>query len=200
VDLISEREAARVLASLGLSRSSSQHLLSTGIAGTAFRAGGMKLYDATRVCEVASRVPVSAQETRRLFPGGALVARVSRGRVVDAAAEWPQTAEELAGPWPQLSGGPGILLWLENLSGRSVPLMLSVAGCVVSGATITGVLRPSETRGPGTTFALAAPGQWLEEVRGRMLTFGRGAAVEVLGDLARTRRDRYGKNAERARR
>lgn len=196
---ISEREAARLLTPLGLSRSGSQHLLSTGIAGPAMRAGGMKLYDARLVEELASRPPVSADEVRKLFPDGAMVVRLPRARTVDASAEWPDTADELAGPWP-LGRGAGLAVWVKHLSGHTVPLMLTVAGCVLSGATTTDVLPASETQGTGVAFALSAPGPWLREVRRRMLTFGRGAPIEVLGDLAFTRRDRYGRSAERARR
>lgn len=197
--MISERDAARRLKSLGLGLSASQHLLSTGIAGPVVRAGGMKLYDARLVEELASRPPVSAGEVRKLFPDGAMVVRLPRARTADAGAEWPDTADELAGPW-LLGKGPGLAVWVKHLSGHTVPLMLTVAGCVLSGATTTDVLAASETQGTGVAFALSARGAWLQVVRGRMLSFGRGAPVEVLGDLAYTRRDRYGRSAERARR
>ena len=183
MDLISEREAARIFSAHGLSLSAAQHLLSTGIAGEPVRAAGVKLYDAMRVEAVASRPAVTKDEVRALFPLGAMVIRLPRGRVVSATAEWPDTAQLLAGPWPfsfAYTSAVAVHYW----QGRGVPLLLTVSGFVLSGAVTTnGAPNGSAEHPEWQSFELEAPGSWLETLRGRSLAFGRGAPVELLGDL-----------------
>ncbi|GAB4004327.1 hypothetical protein [Nocardioides ultimimeridianus] len=200
MDLISERAAARRLATCGLSLSASQHLLATGIAGEPIRTAAATLYDSSAIEELASRPALSRDETRELFPDGAVVARLPRGRIVAAGSEWPDTAEVLSGPWP-IPPGPSVALLARFWTGRTVPLLLTVSGTVLSGATATQFAPSARRSGEfDASFALETPGRWLGRARGRMLRFGRGATIELLGDLAWARIDRTGRSSERARR
>lgn len=204
MDLISERAAARRLAGRGLSLSATQHLLATGIAGQPLRTAVATLYEAAAIEELASRPALTRADTQQWFPEGAVVVRLPRGGTADATAEWPATADLLRGPWP-VPPGPSMALVARFWTGRSIPLLLTVSGVVLCGATVrdfAGRSEPGRGRSGGldACFALSAPGDWLERTSGRMLAFGRGATVELLGELAWVRIDRAGRSAERARR
>ncbi|GAB3866970.1 hypothetical protein GCM10028801_40020 [Nocardioides maradonensis] len=181
MDYISERESARKLAAIGLSLSAAQHLLRTGVAGQPVMTTAARLYDANRIEELARRPAVSAEECQALFPDGFLVARLPRTRSVDAEAAWPDTIDALRGPWP-LGPWQAMTVYCWQRLGRQVPLLLSVSGCVISGALTTDFRRADgDARPRAMCFELAAPGTWLGGVTGRMLGLGRGAPVEIVG-------------------
>ena len=88
----------------------------------------------------------------------------------------------------------------RHWTGNTVPLLLTVSGFVICGATIGDFVGAAGGREFDVCFVLEAPGTWLADVSGRRLAFGRGATVELLGDLAWVRKNRTGRSAERARR
>lgn len=178
MELISEREAATRLARHGLSRSACQHLFATGVAGTPVRVGGMTLYDASRIDELAARAHLRADEFADAFPHGVVVARLPRGRNADAQARWPATRPLLEGPW-RIGPWQVLLIRLSAMHGDGLPVVLSVSGYVLAGARIIGT-RPAP-EGDTTMLQLGAPGPWLDRVLGRRMRGHRGAPVELVG-------------------
>ena len=200
MELISERASAQRLAVWGLSLSAAQQLLRTGVAGQPLITPGVRLYDVRRITDLVERPEISAGECTALFPDGCLVARLSRDRSADATASWPATIPLLQGPW-LLGPWQYLAVYCWQRLGRDVPLLVSVEGCVISGAMASGLCPPGESAPAGSVrFDLGPPGPWLGEVTGRMLRLGRGAPVEMIGALAGHRGDRSGRYDEWARR
>jgi hypothetical protein len=178
MELITEREVARRLASArGLSRSATQHLLATGIAGRPIRTGGVALFDAERVRSLLELPPVRADEFEALASGGLVIVRLPRDRTVDASLVWPDTRAALVGPW-RLRSQQWTLLWLRTFRERSLPMLLTVSAHVVCGATLNGfTLRDGDD---AAWFDLHPPGPWLHELVGRRVRGHRGPQVELL--------------------
>jgi hypothetical protein len=97
--LISERASAKILTSVGLSREQARLLLRTGVAGAGERAGTSRLYEESRVRDVAARPLVDELLLREACPVGVFVARLARGRSLDTSATWRR------GHWMATRGG-----------------------------------------------------------------------------------------------
>ncbi|GAB4008950.1 hypothetical protein [Nocardioides ultimimeridianus] len=178
MSLISERTAARLLEEHGLSLSASQHLLATGIAGVPVRLESITLYESELVEDVASRPAITLTEFDEAFPTGLVVARLPRGRTTSAAADWPETAAQLAGPWP-IGNGDAFVMTGTVAFGEGLSVALSVSGFLIAAARITALLAGD---GPGSVrFDLAAPGPAWDAIRGRRMRGHRGRPVELVG-------------------
>ncbi|HWU20001.1 MAG TPA: hypothetical protein VN088_00635 [Nocardioides sp.] len=178
MSLISERAGARLLERHGLSLSASQHLLATGIAGAPIRLESVTLYESELIRDVATRPSITLEEFDDAFPTGVAVARLPRGRTISAAAEWPDTADQLAGPW-RIGNGDAFVMTGTVAFGEGLSIVLSVSGFLLAAARITALLAGD---GPGSVrFDLAAPGSAWDAIRGRRMRGHRGRPVELVG-------------------
>jgi hypothetical protein len=168
---ISERGAAEILTSVGISREQARLLLHTGVAGPGERVGRTTLYDETRVREVASRPPVDEHHLRRVCPVGVYVARLARDRSLDTSAAWEDQARAVAPqtPLPPMTGA--VIGVRHRLAGGRLPWVATVSGFVVFGGEATGWRRDEDG---SSVVDLEPPGPWYQHVAERWFAFGRG--------------------------
>jgi hypothetical protein len=176
--LISAREAADLLAPLGIGRESTRRVLAFGLAGPAHETRSARLYDRDRVAALLGWPPVDLTGLDETVRAGVFVARL--GNHVGTLAEAAR------GPWR-------ISPWLRTRISMTqerqgfVPLVATIGGFVVLGADITGgVLHAPGAatigRQPGRTctFTLTEPRTqprpWFDDFEGHRLPTGPGAA------------------------
>ena len=161
--LVSAREAARILAPLGLNRTRTQTVLDSGLAGEPVRTPIAHLYDTATVLGLANRSEVAWAE-RHLLGGHTLL--VARG-----AFDTRRSTDELVRTFLSTAGfglAHQMTLAMRATHFGPLPLVMTVCGFVVCGAEVSGL-------GPGSR--VRAPGPWFERVRERRLSTGPGRAM-----------------------
>jgi hypothetical protein len=180
--LISERDAARRLAAVGLSLSATQQLLATGIGGPPVRTRVATLYDEERIEELVSRPHVRADEFDRAFPVGVVIARLPRHRTFDVNGEWDEHARVMSGPW-RIPVRNRMYVAITVRRAPGYPLLLSVAGHILGGASIVGCNGAGD--GGLVSFDVRPAGDSLASLIGRRLRGHRGPQVELVGWTAK---------------
>jgi len=180
--LISAREAADVLAPLGLSRESTRRVLRAGLAGVGQATKASFLYEHERVVALCEWPLVDPGRLDAAVHGGVFVARLGAGLDVGQHASPDHWRNASRGPWrvsPWLRARMSITLERQSF----VPLVATMGGFVVLGADITGgVLHPGgeatigDQPGRTCTFTLAEPGAWFRGFEGHRFPTGPGAA------------------------
>ena len=169
--MVSERAAAGILGAVGLTREQARVLLRTGVAGTGERVATARLYDESRVRDVAGRPPVDGYRLREACPAGVFVARLSRDRALDVTARWEDQVRAVA-PQPVLPPMAAAVVGVRwRMAGGRLPWVATVSGFVVLGGEATGWRSSEEGR---SEVELAPPGSWYEDVGGHWFAFGRG--------------------------
>ena len=173
--LISGREAAARLASIGMPRRQANLALGAGLAGWGMRTPSAVLYEGDRVDALVRRPTVEPDAVARHCPEGLFLDR----RVTDVRRFDPlgvAAVDELRLGW--LNGA--LLAVSVDLNG-SLPYVATVCGFVVLGAEITGV----RSGVPGHfSLELTEPGAWFEAWRGRRWPTGPGREWSLLGRAA----------------
>ena len=169
--LITERGAAEILTSVGISREQARLLLHTGVAGRGESVGRSTLYGESRVQAVAARPPVDEHHLMRMCPVGIYVARLGRDRSVDTSATWEEQARAV-GAQPALPPMTAAVLGVRHrLADGRLPWVATVSGFVVFGGEATGWRRAED----GSNIVdLERPGPWYRDVAERWFAFGRG--------------------------
>jgi hypothetical protein len=154
--LLSGRQAAQVLAGVGLNRSRARQVLAAGLAGEPIRTSSALLYDASEVQALTARPvvtwrDVAAMDLHTLF--------VARGDVDPQLSRLDQV-RELSEAW-RFQPLVGVeLRWRVEKFGP-VPFVATVCGFVALGAELTR-FRPRTLERPG---AVSEPGAWYEAFR-----------------------------------
>jgi hypothetical protein len=167
---ITQREAATVLAGIGLGRAQARHLLTSGLAGPVSRISGAMLYDAEQVRGLAAREFVDDEVLTRVCPRGLYIARLARGTTGDATHSWEARARSLASQ-PPMTPMTRALIGARITAGGSMPWVVTISGLVAFGAEATSLRRDGSGR---SVFALDPPGPWFGALDGRWLPTGRG--------------------------
>jgi len=169
--VISEREAAGILAVRGLGREQARQLLLTGAAGCGERLGRVTAYDEDSVRALAARPFVVERALAERCPHGLYVARVRRGRRVRYDEPWEVRAAALR-VQPRLTEMTRALVLGVPLAARGgIPWVATVSGFVVLAATARGV---SVAEDGATEFELGAAGEWCGAVEDRWFPTGPG--------------------------
>lgn len=172
--LVTQREAARRLATVGVSRARARRLLHCGLAGEPVTCAGALLYDAELVEALVAREHVDLEDLASACPDGVFVAR----RDVDVLEGTASVRTAVSGGWP-LSLARGLWLAMRAERGAPVPLVATVCGFVVHGAEIERVVeevaaRPTRRDPYEMRFELADPGPWFEVFENRRFHTGSG--------------------------
>ena len=144
--VISAREAARLLAEVGLGREQSRLALAWGLAGEPVRIAHALLYPEQRVRELVERPCVVESELAEVCPGGVVVIR--------CGLRWPSGSATISGPWDMKATSRAHLRLHAGPAG--FPLVVTVSGFVVEVGAIT------------------PPGDWASLVTGRRFPIGPG--------------------------
>jgi hypothetical protein len=162
--LISAREAARQLATVGLGREQSRLALAWGLAGEPVRTAHALLYPEQRVRDLVERPCVAESELAELCPSGVVVIR--------CGLRWPSGSATISGPWDMKATSRAHLRLHAGAAG--FPLVVTVSGFVVEVAAITDVV----LAGPGSRalsmLELGPAGDWASLVTGRRFPIGPG--------------------------
>jgi len=168
--LVSGREAAAILAGIGLDRESARRALLAGVAGEAQRTRGALLYDEAAVKRLLVD-PVDPDDLGMDCWDGMFVGRVGPRRAApDEHRQW--RGADLTAPVGEQRDGvrmywqiaPLTNLCIARMVGKRgfVPFVATVSGFVVLGGDITGL-----TGGPhGVALTLAEPSEWFDPLRG----------------------------------
>jgi len=135
--LVSAREAARILAEIGLSREQSRRVLHAGLAGPGTRTSGSILYDASRVRALLDWPHVDEGELADTCPGEVFVARFGPQRGLDLRRPRSDWLDAACCGW-DLSMWTRVLLRHRARELGGVPFVGTVAGFVAFGAEIVG--------------------------------------------------------------
>jgi len=172
--LVSEREAAGILAGAGLAREPARRLLKAGFAGVPLRTRSALLYDEDRVRELVEREPVTERELAATCPRGAFVLRMGQG--VDVAAPFTEQLDRLRltwwlSPWARVRIGDAVRRrgWY--------PFLVTVSGFVAFAGDVTDLVPSDGDR--DTSLVVADPSGWAEALPGRRLAH-RGAGPWML--------------------
>jgi len=188
--LVSTREAARILADVGLTRPQATRLVRAGFAGPAIRTAGSVLYDGHLVQALVDWPRVDELELTGACPRELFVARLGPTRGLDLLSPRPEQLEAAGRSW-DLSPWTRLLLQLRVGQHGSVPFVATVCGYVGVGADITALALdrgpvPEEPPTDGSSsigcsgdrelvrLELGDPGEWFETLRGRRFCTGRG--------------------------
>jgi hypothetical protein len=165
--LISERQAASMLAEVGVSRRQSRKLLAAGFAGEPIRTSTASLYDEAQVAALTARPVTDLTALDAAFPHGIFVAR----RAVDVRAPRERQVEELARGWRM---SPANAIWISvHLDHEGpLPFVATTCGFVAFGADIMDVHLPAPQ---AADLQLQDPGEWYASLEGRRLPIGPGA-------------------------
>jgi hypothetical protein len=173
--LISKREAAGMLRTLGLSRRHAEQVLDAGLAGTPAPSSASWLYDFEEVDRLSRRPLVSEFDVNAACPHGLFVAR-GPAALVDASL------------W---SMSPLTRLYLRVCLAQHgpVPMVVTVGGFVARGADITAAHAADGQAMAQTAFSLAPAGEWFDNFRDRRHPTGPGKSWLLQG------RHRHGSSA-----
>jgi hypothetical protein len=180
---MSLREAAGLLAGLGINRESARVALGAGLAGEVRRAGGTHLVaerSVKAVIERAGEAPTGTAALEEAWRAGVFTVRLGprRDTPEDGWRDWrgadltAPTAEQLlaASGWWAVSWITQAVFVVEARAGFLMPFVGTIAGIAVVGAEITGVTRdPTPARGRWCRFDLRPPGPWFDDLHGRQL-------------------------------
>jgi hypothetical protein len=159
-NLIRTRRAAAILAGRVASFEQARQLLRCGAAGPAVHVGSATAYEEVRVRALALRPPVDRARLAEACPQGVHVARVARGRTLDALAPWDARVRELA-EQPRLTMWTGAMLLVQAHLDDGLPWVATVSGFVVLVAELHGW----RLRDEGTLrFDLQPPGPWSDHL------------------------------------
>jgi hypothetical protein len=159
-NLVTTRQAAQILAARVAGFEPARQLLRCGAAGPGVRVGSAIAYDEARVHALALRPSVDRSRLAEACPRGVHVARVARGRTVDALGSWDARAEALAEQRP-VTMWTAAWLVLETHGAATIPWVATVSGYVVLAAEMHG-WRPGGGGPP--LFDLRPPGPWSDHV------------------------------------
>jgi hypothetical protein len=169
--LITGRQACRVLAGAGVSKRCALHVLASGLAGDATRAGAVVLYDHARVEELARRPVVAWSEVCELGLTGEV--GVGMPGFFVSRREFPATGsradqlESLGRGWGSVCPWSWVAMSLQIKRYGSFPFLATIGGLVVLGAEIV------ETRGL-SELVLESPGPWFDALEGGWFPTGPG--------------------------
>jgi hypothetical protein len=154
--LISERQAAKRLAAVGVTYRQVREVLRSGIAGEPLCPPGASLHDAAAVDALASWPVVTDELVDASCPWGLFIAR-------QRPATWTET-------W---AFSPMTSVWIRSRIERHghLPFVATLCGFVTGGAEITGTI---PVRGGGYQLRLRDPGPWFDAFRDHRLLSGRG--------------------------
>ncbi len=170
--LISARQAALRLSTIGMPRRQANLALGAGLAGEPLRTSSATLYEAEGIDELVARPVVAAGAVFRECPFGLFLDR----RVVDVRrfeAIGPMVVEDLRlGMWA------AAVLGVSISQDGPLPYVWTVCGFVVQGGEIVDV-----TGGPNGRHRLHLnePGPWFDAWRGRRWATGAGREWSLLG-------------------
>lgn len=177
--LISGRQAAGVLATLGLNLPQAQQVLRAGLAGEPLQTSNALLYEKDRVQALADRRGVRVDEVDAACPCGLVVVRLGRGQPMCVTSSWAERADLARGPWDlSVARRIRIRLAAERLGG--FPLVATLGGFVVLGADITDI-RGAGPQDGRSVLDLDPPGPWHATFDERRLPSGPGPACVVRG-------------------
>lgn len=170
---VSAREAARLLAPAGLARPQAQHLLASGLAGPAERAGGVVLYDADRVERLRDARAVALPVTS----GPVLVVRLGPARGWRADASPEEQWSVASGPWRGTA-----FQRLEVRLAAPAPFLATVSGYVAVAAEVLDAVavRAAGTGDERTVFTLRDAGSWARDAVGTRCPTGPGPSWVLL--------------------
>ena len=176
--LVSGREAAGLLGTIGLEREAARRALLAGVAGPAQRSRGALLYDEASVKQLLVD-PVDPGALSMDCWDGMFVGRVGPRRAAqDEYRQWrgadltAAVAEQRDGVRMYWRIAPLTYMCIQRLVERRgfVPFVATVSGFVVVGGNITGL-----QGGPrGVALMLAEPTGWFEPLRGGRFVTGAG--------------------------
>ena len=176
--LITGRAAARALGGVLGSDEQARLLLRAGVCGPGLRAGGVVLYEESRVLELAQRPFVDETGLVGACPHGLYVGRLARTLPLELSLPWHQVAAQVRRlpVMPPLAGA--LLVARVRLFGR-LPWVATLCGFVVLGADLTGFHQGSDGQ---IEFRLEAPGEWFGQLERRWFPTGRGGRPWVVWD------------------
>lgn len=163
--LVSGREVAAGLGTVGVPRSQARRLLAAGALGGRLRTPGADLWDELATLDLMSRPLLTPDAVRDRCPDGLFVSR----RALDLTVPRHDQLATIDGGWG-FSRWTAVLLQSRLARTGSFPLVATVAGFVLLGADIVGLGR----REGAWTLRLAEPGAWFEGVRHTRLPGLRG--------------------------
>lgn len=176
--LISTRDAARMLAPLGINRAMVTRVLATGLAGEPVRAGRTSYWERASVEALREQETLDKPTLDDLFSWGPFVAR----RDIDLHLPAERRLDQLADGW---GFSRGTRLWLRAgiFQRGTFPLVATTGGFITVGADIVDAL-PTEDR--STHLELRPPGPWFVDVAGKRLPTGPGRqwAIHGLGPFS----------------
>lgn len=170
---ISAREAATILAVLGLGREQARRVLGAGVAGPGTLAGGVRLYDAAAVHRLLERPILTAVDLDPACREEMFVARVSPKVAAGGMAA-------IRSGW-RLSPYARLRIRLRIERDGFMPLVATVCGFVVLGANMVAA-RPDQADRPTAHLSdgrsvidLDPPGRWFEPMREARFVTGPGS-------------------------
>lgn len=159
--LMSQREAARLLAAAGIGRSRANRVLRCGLAGEPITVPGALLYESELVEELAAREHVDEEELGSVCPDGILVVR----RDVNVGKSRAHQLAAISCGFPMAWWKA--LLFADRIERTGpVPLVATTCGFVVLGAEVVGI---EDDPAP-----LDNPGPWFQVLHERRLRTGSG--------------------------
>lgn len=186
---ISAREAASMLATLGLGRGQARRVLDAGLAGRPTRAAGASLYDADNVSALLERRLLTAGDLdpacqeemflARVSPRAAHGERPPGWRGADLTAPPAEQRAAIRSGW-RLSPYARLRIRLRVERDGFMPLVATVCGFVVLGADLVAAC-PDDERldahlsDERSTVDLEPPGRWFEPMRAARFVTGPGS-------------------------
>ena len=166
MQLISERQAAGLLAEVGLSRRHARRVLASGLAGSPLITSAATLFDRALVEELVSRPLCRVDHVDTVCPRGLFIAR----RDVDVRETREEQCRTLESGWG-LSWLTAAVLGMRVERDGPFPFVATVAGFVAFGGSIEAL---SSDGAGGVRLHLGPPGQWFSGMARAALVTGPG--------------------------
>ena len=159
---ISGREAATILARVGLSREGSRGALAGGLAGDPIRLKGSLLYEEQRVRELAARPHTKLSDLSAHCRRGTFVARLNPLAPPPIGPGW------YVSPWARA--------WIHHAISTVgyYPFVATISGYVVEGAEIIGAHPHLSGTHVRTSFTTRSAGEWFHALEGSRFRTGPG--------------------------
>jgi hypothetical protein len=164
-ELLSGRQAAQLLAEVGLNRTRARQVLAAGLAGEPVKTPSALLYDAARVQALVERPVVTLKDVVTLDLHAILVARGQ----VDPCLSRLEQVRALSVAW-QINPIVRLSLSMRVEKFGPVPFVATVRGFVAFGAELTAF----SPRGLDKDDTVSGPGPWFDALRDRRFPTGRG--------------------------
>ncbi|MDN5893565.1 MAG: hypothetical protein L0H93_06015 [Nocardioides sp.] len=172
--LVSGREAAAILAQMGVTREPARRALLAGVAGTGQRVRGSVLYERARVHALLS-APLVGDTLPTLMTRGTFIARIKDcGAIAERECD-DHLLRQVARGW-HVSPITRLSFSVRVARDEWMPFVATVSGFAVLGAEIIGVGLERD----GTRFTLRAAGAWYESVHRRRVPTRAGGPWTVL--------------------